>query len=220
MRDKNLFLIGNGSLGSFTAPLIARFAGRFRWKLHFIDFDKVEPHNLENQFFRKKDLGRPKALALAELVEDLSGTHAEPELRMADEKDLFEGIVVVLVDSMKARRIIWETCRYERSVPLFMDARSGGDLAIVYSLDPRDPDSVRRYDGTLYTDEESLPAPCANSRQLPMLYLIAGIIGELLARFEEQNPKTGELVQIILSCGDGYLPSIDSTSYTNFSIGS
>lgn len=217
MRDKNLFLIGNGSLGSFAAPLIGRFAGRFGWHLHFIDFDKVERHNLENQFFREKDLGRPKADALAEIVEGLSGVRATPELRKAGENDKFQGIVVVLVDSMKARRVIWEICRYEMDVRLFVEARSGGDVAIVYSLDPRDPDSVRRYDRTLYTDEDAAPAPCANSRQLPMLYLIAGAIGEALVRFEEQYPKTGELVEVVLSCGGGNLPSIYSTSYTNFS---
>jgi hypothetical protein len=217
MSGKNLFLIGNGSLGSFAAPLIARFARRFDWRLHFVDFDKIEPHNLENQFFREKDLGRPKAEALAEIAEELSGIGAEAELRKADRGDKYSGIVIVLVDSMLARRVIWESCRYDYSVSLFVEARSGGDRATVYSLDPRDPDAVRRYDSTLYSDDVSDAAPCANSRQLPILYLIAGVIGEMLADFEERRWGTAGLEEVILSCGDGSLPSVSSTSYTGYS---
>lgn len=217
MRPKDLYLIGNGSLGTFAGVLIGRLANRFGWRIKLIDFDKVERHNLENQLFRKSDIGRPKTEALAGLISEFSTAEPEPVIATAGEETEFNGIVVVLVDNMAARRAIWEACRYNINVPLLVDGRSGGEDASVFALDPRDPDCVHRYEGHLYTDGEALPAPCANARQVPMLFLIAGTVGEILARYEEQSPKEGEFIHMILSASDGDLPEVRGWLYTDMS---
>ena len=54
-------ICGLGGLGSNIAVCLAR-AGVGR--LHLIDFDTVEPTNLNRQQYAVSQLGRPKALAL------------------------------------------------------------------------------------------------------------------------------------------------------------
>jgi PRTRC genetic system ThiF family protein len=67
----NLYLIGCGGTGSFTAQHLARLmtsgslaASRIAG-LTLVDFDSVEPHNVGRQLFTPADVGKPKAKVLA-----------------------------------------------------------------------------------------------------------------------------------------------------------
>jgi molybdopterin/thiamine biosynthesis adenylyltransferase len=214
---KNLYLIGNGSLGSFAAIILGRFAERFDWNLKFVDFDKVEEHNLQNQFFRREDIGELKPVALAKHLLELQGTKAEPVYSAAGGSDVFQDIVVVLVDSMRSRKAIFSACAYDAGVRYYVEARSGGDSALVYGFDPRDPDCVKRYTACLYDDRGAIAAPCATARQLPIIFLISAAVGELLARNEECPIRPNDFVQITVGYdGDG-LPFVQPASYTDVS---
>ena len=217
MRSKELCIVGNGSLGSFAALLIGKMASLFGWRMRFLDFDKVERHNLQNQLFREKDIGRHKSEALAELIAEMSSASPKAEVAKATELTPFRGAVVVLVDNMAAREAAWLACRYNYNVHFFVDARSGGDLALVYAFDPRDPDCVTRYEESLYGDTEADAAPCANPRQAPILFFVASVIGELLARYEEQFPERAEFIQTIISTTREGLPDLECWSYTGVS---
>ena len=119
------------------------------------------------------------------------------------------GIVVVTVDNMKARREAFEAAKYRADVSLFVDARSGGDGAMVYALDPRDPDQVRRYEETLYEDEEAIPAPCADERTIPTIFAIAAAIARILALYA--NGGLHSFIEILLNFEK--LPIISGKEY-------
>ena len=58
--EEEIHIIGCGSVGSTVAELLARY-GLENFVLY--DFDVVEPKNLNNQMFTRRDIGKNKAEA-------------------------------------------------------------------------------------------------------------------------------------------------------------
>ena len=63
-------VIGVGGIGSFTVLTLAKMGFR---NITIYDHDRVEQHNLPNQFYRIKDLKKYKVDALADLVYEFEG---------------------------------------------------------------------------------------------------------------------------------------------------
>ncbi len=62
---------------------------------------------------------------------------------------------------MEARRRIWErSIRFKASVAALIDARMGAEVSRIYTVRPVDPDHIRYYERTLYSDDEALQLPC------------------------------------------------------------
>lgn len=220
MIEQNVYIVGNGSLGSFTALLLSKIAWEFPWRMVLIDFDSVEDDNLINQLYRTTDVKQSKPNALREiLLQFTPHLSVDTSSTRVDAGFLFQGIVVVLVDTMHARREIFDACAFNAAVPFYIEARSGGTAAIVHALDPRNPDSVHRYEKMLHSDESGIPAPCADALTTPMLYMVGAVIGRLLVRYEKSLIPGNELVQIVLGLGEeDDLPTLSSITYTGMSI--
>ena len=187
---KMIHLIGSGSIGSFASLLLAIIGRNMELELAFYDFDIVERHNLINQLYWKRDLpgGRRKVFKVAALKRVLRFFSDVPVCALrekVDGKTEFSGIVVVMVDKLTEREEIFEAVKYNAAVPLYIDARSGGRHAVVYPVDPPLPDNVRRYEKTLKGTPS--PAPCADARTVPMLFLIAGAIGQFIILYGEDG---------------------------------
>lgn len=196
---REIQIIGAGSIGSYVAVLIGKLASAFDCAVTIFDFDRVETHNQLNQLYGPRHAGALKVNALSEILSSVGA----PIIPIAQKvEDNFEpnGIVIVCVDSMEERKKIFARCAYRANVPLYIDARTGEDLALVYSLDPRNPDLVARYRGTLYSDSDAHPAPCANQRTIPTLFVVAACIGKIVA----------------LHAGDILPPSIMTETTINF----
>lgn len=187
-----LHLIGAGSIGSFAAFLFAIIGRNISLSMAIYDFDKVERHNTENQIYRDLDVGRKdnpvfKARALEKILKEFSPAPVKAVRHRVGENDEFVGTVIVMVDSLEERRKIFQAVRFHSGVKLYIDARSGGTSAVVYALDPRDPDDVRLYESTL--KGKGAAAPCADANTIPTLFAIASVIGKLLAEFLSGNMR-------------------------------
>ena len=150
-------IIGAGGIGSPVALALAKMGCR---SLTLYDPDRVEAHNLPNQFYRVRDVGRPKVAALAEVLAEF----AEADVRAVQEAvtgQPLHGVVVSGVDSMASREQIWRgSIRYRPAVPIYIDARMGAQVCRVLTVRPVDPDDVRWYESTLYPDEGANEEPC------------------------------------------------------------
>ena len=66
---RKIFIFGCGGTGSRVVPLLAQFVKSCPWvvnpELHIFDFDEVEPKNLLRQNFIQSDVGKNKAVVLA-----------------------------------------------------------------------------------------------------------------------------------------------------------
>jgi len=180
-------LIGAGSLGSSIAVAVAKMGCS---DITIFDADYVESHNLPNQLYRIKDLNKRKVTALAEILHEYVEAQITPvEENVVDQR--LRGIVISAVDSMSARQTIWDKCvRYRASVPLYIDARMGGEVGRVISLSPVSPGLVKRYEETLFTDEESADVPCTAQTTIYATFGIAAIVANQIKR----HAKGQELV--------------------------
>jgi len=124
-------VVGCGGIGSFAALALAKMGCAH---LTLYDDDRVEGHNIPNQLYRPGDVGRPKAEALAEIVRAFTGTTPRAALERVEGQRL-EGLVVAGVDSMRARRSLWQrSVRYRAAVPLFLDGRIGAEVIRLYAI--------------------------------------------------------------------------------------
>ena len=64
--EANIVLVGCGGTGGFLAEALCRLLMGRRSRLHLVDPDRVEPHNVARQAFDRRDVGSFKVEVLAE----------------------------------------------------------------------------------------------------------------------------------------------------------
>lgn len=132
---KNILLIGAGNEGSYLAYTLAKLK---MYNITVVDYDIVEEHNLESQFYKPTQIGMYKVDALKELISDLTGETINTINCKCNPTNVNEwyqmntDIVVLQVDSLEARVQIVNAIR-EFEVPI-IDLRSGGLVSRWYIL--------------------------------------------------------------------------------------
>ena len=149
-------VIGAGATGSFAALSLAKMGVR---NITVYDLDTVEEHNLPNQFYRQCDIGKPKVIALQEIIEQFEGI----QITVKNEKyrgQRLDGVVITCVDSMDARLNIWKFVMNNSDVQLYIDSRMGAEVMRVYTVNPMDIYQCRAYEENLYPSSEALQERC------------------------------------------------------------
>lgn len=122
--NTRIHIIGCGSVGSTIAENLARCGVK---KMTLWDFDKVEEHNLVNQMFRAKDVGKLKVEALKEIILEIN-PEAEKDIRLKPngwQGEIISGYVFLAVDSIELRREIVEKHMDTPFVKAMFDVRTG-----------------------------------------------------------------------------------------------
>ena len=183
-------VIGCGGIGSPTVIALAKMGCT---EITVYDPDHVEPHNLPNQLFRIEDCSRPKTEALADLAKLLTGTGVKAMVEAVVSQRL-GGLVIGAVDSMVARKHIWDNCiRFNPKIPLYIDARMSSEVCRIFSIKPIDPEDVRFYEGTLYGDEEALEESCTSRAIIYNVFMAASLITHQVKTFLVHEPVSREL---------------------------
>jgi len=193
-------VIGAGGIGSNAAFTIARMGvgtvlgdSPEDGTLTVIDGDQVEAHNLPNQLYGEKDIGKPKVEALKSLVEDQTGLSINAIPQMWDGEKL-EGLVISGLDSMAIRKRLWEeTIKYNPKIPLYVDGRMGGELALIYAVRPLDPEDVKLYEDELNTDEDAPDLPCTARAIIYNTSMIGSLIANLVKKWSSNQEFPREL---------------------------
>lgn len=165
-------VIGVGSIGSFVALTLCKMGFK---DVTVWDFDKVEEHNLPNQFYRVKDLGKEKVEALREIVGEFEGVRIKKNGRWLEE-NVPEGIVILAVDNMEIRRGVFEKGRRMKSIKFLLDGRMAGLQGEVYAVDMADEGEMERYEESLWTDGEASEMPCGQKAIIFNVLWIASLI--------------------------------------------
>ena len=147
-------VIGVGAVGRQVAQQLAAIGVP---QLTLIDPDVVETVNLATQAYLEEDLGAPKAEATARQCARLnSAITVEPVIRRFQRHDEVADTVFACVDSIHARRLIWESVR-DRCL-CFVDARMSGEtIRVLAAADDR---SRAHYPATLFHPSEAHTGPC------------------------------------------------------------
>lgn len=97
------------------------------------------------------------------------------------------GIVISCVDSMEARKTIWEAQKGNKDVDWFIDGRMAAEQALMYCMDPNDKRDVKAYEKTLYTDAEASQDRCTAQSTVYTAFLIAGMMAKCVKDLVMKN---------------------------------
>jgi hypothetical protein len=172
-------IIGAGATGSFTALSLAKMGVQ---DITVYDFDTVEEHNLPNQFYRQSDLGKPKVVALQEIIEQFEGmTIKAKNTRYKGQR--LDGIVIIAVDTMDTRIHIWQFIKQNPGIQLCIDSRMGAEVMRIYSFDPNDFSACKEYEATLYPSSEAIQVRCTAKTIMYTVLSIASLLANQVKKF-------------------------------------
>ncbi|GHV25022.1 hypothetical protein FACS1894176_02580 [Bacteroidia bacterium] len=162
--NRTVVVIGAGAIGSHLIEQLAR-AGI--WCIIVWDFDIVEEHNLQNQAFDRRHIGKKKVDAIMQIVAEATGL----ELKTHDEKvdgsqKITAEAVFLVVDSFDARREIFEKALEDSfTTEIVFDARMGPTSGQVHMIDPTDREDCLRWKKTLYNDNDVVVENACRSKE-------------------------------------------------------
>ena len=120
---ERIHIIGCGSVGFTVAELLARF-GLTKFSLY--DFDCVVPHNLANQMFVAKDIGKLKVDAVMEHLCEINADIANDIRLYPDGWDgqSLTGYVFLCVDNIELRKRICTENKFNNNIKAVFDFRT------------------------------------------------------------------------------------------------
>jgi molybdopterin/thiamine biosynthesis adenylyltransferase len=165
-------IIGAGAIGGWTTLALAKmgFTNITVW-----DHDVVDTVNMNSQFYRLADIGKAKAVALQNLVQDFTGTKVLIWPGRY-EKGAFPGIVISAVDSMTVRKLIWDNHQRSYGTRAIIDPRMGAEQALLYVMKPTAEDDREAYPKTLYSDTEAEQERCTAKATIYTANLLSGLV--------------------------------------------
>jgi molybdopterin/thiamine biosynthesis adenylyltransferase len=174
-------LVGAGGIGALTAIVLAKMGVGY---MNIFDDDVVSEENLPTQMHLMDDLGRPKVDALAYLINAFSDdtrVFASQE-RITLGSHISNQIIIAAVDSIQARKEIWNASFDELGQPMFnwyIDPRMAAEEAQVYCVSRDDIDWYDRM--ILGQDDKDIPdLPCTRKATIFTAASVAGMIGKTL----------------------------------------
>ena len=190
-RDNIISIIGCGAIGSFTAISLAKMG---LTKFHLWDMDKVETHNLPNQFFGETDIGKNKVDVTGQYMQNFNndclivyfGKFTKEEWNK--DKNYSSQIVISCVDKMSVRKEIFETVKEDRNVQLFIDTRMGGLQGQIYCIDMKNMEQITNYEKTLFGDESAVQLRCTErSIIFTVLGLASLVCNQIVKAFKNEE---------------------------------
>lgn len=163
---------------SFTTFLLTR-AGI---KCLLYDFDNYEEFNLAGQLCTVDSIGKNKAVALQELVRNLTGDIPMVNTNWYKEDSEVHYIMFACFDSFSARKLMFnkwkdyletldkESEEYKKAI--FIDLRCSPDIIQVVTIIP---DRIEKYSEYIWNDSEASPTLCSYKQTSHCTAMVASI---------------------------------------------
>lgn len=201
-------IIGAGATGSWMAMTLAKMGVE---NITIYDFDEVGEHNLPNQCFTLRDIGKNKALSIRNVINLFTGLKIRAKNEKIDGSTPMQGIVFVLTDTMKSRKDIYNRAiKNNPNIELLIETRMDLRGGRVYVINPSSKVQMKNYESTLYGDDESEVSACGVSQTvLPTALgicskaiwaLLSHVNGELV--YNELIEDLGNSIIMTQSWGD------------------
>lgn len=183
-QNSHILIVGAGSTGSFIGLTLAKMGFN---NIEILDFDKVEEHNIPNQFYRKSDKDKLKVEALADIINDFTDTKIETKNLMIDSNNVSDlninlnTIVVFCVDNMEARELIYN---YIKDYPIkLVDTRMGGEGFSIHVIDMEMEEDKITYEKSLKLPIKE--TPCGEKAIIYTILSIASETANLIKRIDK-----------------------------------
>lgn len=193
----NVLIVGAGSTGSYLAFGLARMGVK---DITVVDFDTVENHNLPNQFFSESQLSEKenelfKVFALEaslrqfmpDTMKSIKYTSIAKNIKECYDEVFPSGkaysAIFMAVDDMNIRKWLWTefTSKGQRT-KYYIDPRTGGEYANIFSIDTQNTLSRTVYEQNLWSNEEVEPLSCTGRAVIDVTLCV---VGECIGRFRQ-----------------------------------
>jgi hypothetical protein len=156
MAEATVLIAGLGMIGGWTAMALARAVGM----LHLIDPDVVEDVNIGCQPYTSMYVGQDKAEALSNILTGFYTCYQVDSFPCDLTTEPPPTVMISAVDSMAGRlaNVNWA---WDHDIPLYIDGRIMGELAVVATA--FDARSYNEYTADLPDDDEVPDIPCGQS---------------------------------------------------------
>lgn len=183
-------VIGVGAIGSFLTMMLTKMGAE---NVLVYDFDKIEDHNFSNQMYPLHSIEDLKVTALAEVVAEFSGV----KLRVNPVK--YEGqsvtpFMISCVDTMEARKLIWEKLKNNGECQHYIDGRMGAQTMLIYSIDPNNEKDIAFYEQTLYSSEDAVQELCTEKS---IIYTVLTVAGKMLNQVQKALNKKVSPIEVV-----------------------
>lgn len=154
-----IHVVGVGAVGSRILREIAEKGRAFSSEVHAWDDDIVETTNIRAQAYQAHHVKMEKVDAITLLAREWGGIEVHPHAVRVGDHVPFAGCVFLCVDSMQARKNIWEnSIRNHPDVRLMIEIRIDTTGGLVHVVDPSHEDHVRQWERYWYPDTEATTA--------------------------------------------------------------
>lgn len=168
-----IHIIGAGAIGSFTCLMLAKMGAE---DITVWDYDTVSIENMSCQFYRFKDIGVNKTLALQNLVLEFTGVQIKTKpLRWTPEVEQeTRGLVICAADSMLVRKELFTYCSKDFRIPWFIDSRMGAETALMYVMRPSASTDRTSYANSLYEEKDAVQERCTAKSTIYTANMLSG----------------------------------------------
>lgn len=218
--NQKVIIVGAGATGSFTALSLSKMGMN---NITVFDNDVVSIENMNNQFYRKKDIGSSKVSSLKNLIFDFTDTNIFIKDRLFDEtltdeelKNLLDNsYLICCADDMNVRKFCLNVAlKYGASV--YIDPRMGAEIYLQYALYKPIPNQkdVISYEKTLYSNEDAVQTPCTAKSTIYTATAASALIVKTVKNFlmKESYPK---IIQWNVKLSENSVLMIKSTNNQN-----
>lgn len=150
----DITLGGLGGVGAY----VAFFLSRLRHNLICYEMDKVEDVNLDCQFFKYSDLGKPKAEAVNLMLREYSQGYID-DLGMYEEGCEVTKYCFAMFDNMEARKLMFEEWCKNSEKKIFIDTRLQAEEFQIFCVYKEE--HIQMYLDSLRRDNEIPDLPCS-----------------------------------------------------------
>lgn len=184
LEERDITVIGVGAIGRGVALMLAAIGVR---KLRIIDFDGVSPTNVTTQGFLEGDVGKEKVHAMEEAIKAIDkDIQVEAICDRYRPSHKIEDVVFICVDSITARSAIYNNLKDKAK--LIIDTRMLGEVWRVMAVDPKDEESRKHYEATLFPPEKQAQGRCTGHATIYSAYMPASWAVHQLTRHLRKFP--------------------------------
>lgn len=192
--SKRILVVGAGSIGSWTTLALLKLGC---YKVAVLDFDVVEEHNAGSQVYTSLDEGKTKLDALEFRLTgltELKPLYIDNQLEEDNAKELLEpfDIVIGAIDNIEGRKLMFDSLKGTNK--LYIDGRMAGNAIEIYTIPMNDPEKVKLYESTLFSNDEAIHIPCSERSVVYNCFVVAGLIADIVAQASNGDTLPAELI--------------------------
>ncbi len=196
---KDILVLGQGGIGSWLSLLLSRIGVT----LYTFDDDRYEAHNMSGQAVRLKDIGKNKAEAVREIINEFS-PDCEVNTHGKYKADSFSSEIVVCgFDNMNARKIAFTNWKEQltddnRTNCFFMDGRLNPEQLQILCISGNRLDLIERYEKEyLFDDEKVADLECTFKQTSHTAAMIASHMVAFLTNWIYNSGKEGKSIRTV-----------------------